>query len=57
MIQEFEKRDVHVIAVSVDSEGEDGSRSYIFTLEMPHSACEEEIVDLAKYRSSIKSAA
>jgi putative Mg2+ transporter-C (MgtC) family protein len=55
MMEEFEKRDIHVQDVSVDFQGENSSRDYTFTIDMPLSIVEDEIIEFAKYDGSIKS--
>lgn len=55
MMEEFERRNIHVQDVSVDFQGENGGKNYTFTIDMPLDIVEEEIIEFAKYKGSIKS--
>ena len=55
MMKEFEKMGIYVQDVSVDFHGKDNSRDYSFTIDMPFSIVEDEIIEFAKYEGSIKS--
>lgn len=55
MMEEFEKRNIHVQDVSVDFQGENKTRNYAFTIDMPLDIVEDEIIEFAKYEGSIKS--
>ena len=54
MMEEFEKRNIHVQDVCVDFQGENKGRNYIFTVDMPLDIVEEEIIEFAKYEGSIE---
>ncbi len=55
MMEEFEKRNIHLQDVSVDFQSENKSRNYTFTIDIPVYIREEEIIEFAKYDGSIKS--
>ncbi len=55
IMEEFAKRKIHVHDVSVDFSETDGSRSYSFTIDMPLTTNEDEIITLTGHKSSIKS--
>ena len=55
MMEEFEKRNIHVQDVSVEFKDANGNRDYIFTIDMPLHIVEDEIIEFAKYEGSIKS--
>lgn len=55
MMEEFEKRNIHVQDVSIDFHSENKSRSYTFTIDMPIRLSEDEIIEFVKYECSIKS--
>ena len=55
MMEEFEKRNIHVQDVSVDFQGEDRGNNYTFIIDLPLHLVEEEIIKFAKYKGSIKS--
>lgn len=55
MMEEFEKRNIHMQDVSVDFQTEKKSRSYTFIIDIPLCISEDEIIEFAKYEGSIKS--
>lgn len=55
MMEEFNKRNIHVQDVSVDFQNENKSRNYNFTIDVPLYINEDEIIEFAKYDGSIKS--
>lgn len=55
MMEEFERRDIHVQDVAVDFQSESGGKNYTFTIDMPLYLVEDEIIEFAKYKGSIKS--
>lgn len=55
MMEEFQKRNIHVQDVSIDFQNENKSRNYTFTIDIPLYIHEDEIIAFTKYEGSIKS--
>ena len=55
IMRELEAMKVYISDVSVEISSESDGRNYTFTMEMPLSVNEDEIITMAKYKSSIKS--
>lgn len=51
--EEFKNRNIRVHTTSVELTDE-GLRNYVFTIELPNTVGEDEIITLVKYKSSIK---
>ncbi len=54
MMEEFERRNIHVQDVSVDFQGDKKGRNYTFIIDMPLDIVEDEIIEFAKYEGSIE---
>ena len=54
LAEEFDKRNVKIHTSAVDTT--DDGRNYVFTIELPSTVTEDEIITLVKYKSSIRPA-
>ena len=52
MAREFEARNIKVHTTSVKM-NDDKTRNYIFTVELPISVTEDEVISISEYQSSI----
>lgn len=54
LAEEFDKRNVKIHTSAVDTT--DDGRNYVFTIELPSTVTEDEIITLVKYKSNIRPA-
>ena len=54
LMGKFKEYSITVLDVSIENQSEDKGRNYIFKLEIPNEVSEDDIINLVKYKSSIK---